>query len=446
MPAELPVAPPADRATLLRRATFDLTGLPPTPEEIDADDRDPQTEAEAFANVVDRLLASPHYGERMAQQWPTSFVTPIRPASPTITCAVALWRYRDCVVRTLYEDMLYDQLRCPRADRRRWSGRRTIDPNNSDLLVATGFLRMGPWELTAMEVAKIARQRFLDVVTNCVEGEIVLAHSLQCCRCHDPIAFDPVPTRGTITHSQAVFAGRPQLAERARRHSSVGEYPAGDPKSQVSGASAGRIIWPRSRWLWTRNRLKASEEWFAGQEASSHPLAKWRRAKGAVSRRRRNLPRKHSARYALRACATAPRSRPPADRYFLRLLGLTPKEIGLERIANKGLERLPWEFELPRAVCLSRYDAGAAAERITGRHCPLADGVVDPFTPRATQHPCVHIAAVTCFQKGRRYATLRGVERARRLLQKTLRSIALWIPRDGARISPLASWVLDQGD
>ena len=61
------------------------------------------------------------------------------------------------------------------------------------MLIATGFLRMGPWELTGMEVAKIARQRFLDDVTNSV-GETFLAHSLQCARCHDH-KFDPIPTR-----------------------------------------------------------------------------------------------------------------------------------------------------------------------------------------------------------------------------------------------------------
>jgi hypothetical protein len=73
-----------------------------------------------------------------------------------------------------------------------------IDPDDPELLVATGFLRMGPWELTGMEVAKVARQRFLDDVTNSV-GETFLAHSLQCARCHDH-KFDPVPTRDYYSH------------------------------------------------------------------------------------------------------------------------------------------------------------------------------------------------------------------------------------------------------
>ena len=75
---------------------------------------------------------------------------------------------------------------------------------------------MGPWELTGMEVAKIARQRFLDDVTNAV-GETFLAHSLQCARCHDH-KFDPIPTRDFYS-VQAVFATT-QLSERDARNTS----------------------------------------------------------------------------------------------------------------------------------------------------------------------------------------------------------------------------------
>ena len=114
------------------------------------------------------------------------------------------WRYRDYVVRAFNSDKPYDQF-----VREQIAGDE-IDPNDPEMLIATGFLRMGPWELTGMEVAKIARQRFLDDVTNSV-GETFLAHSLQCARCHDH-KFDPVPTRDYYS-IQAVFATT-QLAER----------------------------------------------------------------------------------------------------------------------------------------------------------------------------------------------------------------------------------------
>ena len=82
-----------------------------------------------------------------------------------------------------------------------------IDANNPEGVIATGFLRMGPWELTGMEVAKVARQRFLDDVTNSV-GEAFLGHSLQCARCHDH-KFDEI--------SQADFARAARaLALKAR--------------------------------------------------------------------------------------------------------------------------------------------------------------------------------------------------------------------------------------
>jgi hypothetical protein len=167
MPHGLLSAPRADRQTLIRRATFDLTGLPPTPEEVSNFVADRRPDAVVFAELIEQLLQSPHYGEQMAQHW------------------LDVVRYAD-------------------------SSGFANDSENPEMLVATGFLRMGPWELTGMEVAKVARQRFLDDVTNSV-GETFLAHSLQCARCHDH-KFDPVPTRDYYA-IQAVFATT-QLTER----------------------------------------------------------------------------------------------------------------------------------------------------------------------------------------------------------------------------------------
>src|SRR5205823_267820 len=135
------------------------------------------------------------------------------------------WRYRDYVIRAFNDDKPYDQFVIEQI-----AGDEIADAKNStqkiqkeaqdkvdrtgagsELFVASGFLRMGPWELTAMEVAKIARQRFLDDVTNSA-GEVFLAHSLQCCRCHDH-KFDPIPTRDYYS-IQACFATA-QIAERS---------------------------------------------------------------------------------------------------------------------------------------------------------------------------------------------------------------------------------------
>ncbi len=197
-------APAADRRTLIRRSTFDLLGLPPTPEEIDKFVNDPAPDDEAFARVIDRLLASPHYGEQWGRHWldvvryadSSGFANDFeRPNS---------WRYRDYVIRAFNDDKPYDQF-----IREQVAGDE-IDPMNPENLIATGFLRMGPWEHTAMSVAKITRQQFLDDVTDSV-GQVFLAHALQCARCHDH-KFDPVPTRDYYA-MQAVFATT-QFADR----------------------------------------------------------------------------------------------------------------------------------------------------------------------------------------------------------------------------------------
>ena len=108
----------ADRRTLIRRASFDLLGLPPSPSEIDAFLNDPADDKDAFASLIDRLLASPHYGERMAQHW----LDVVRYADSAGFAndyeRPNTWRYRDYVVRAFNNDVPYDEF-IRRADRRR---------------------------------------------------------------------------------------------------------------------------------------------------------------------------------------------------------------------------------------------------------------------------------------------------------------------------------------
>ena len=198
-------APPADRVTLIRRATFDLLGLPPTTGEVQRFTNDPQPDEVAFADLVDRLLESPHYGEQWARHW----LDVVRYADSSGFAndweRPNAWRYRDYVIRCFNQDKPYDEF-----VREQVAGdelyRRAIDAEeNADpsLLIAAGFLRMGPWEHSGMSVAKITRQMFLDDVTDSV-GQVFLAHALQCARCHDH-KFDPIPTRDYYS-MQAIFA------------------------------------------------------------------------------------------------------------------------------------------------------------------------------------------------------------------------------------------------
>ena len=201
MPNGLKPAPEADLLTLIRRATFDLTGLPPTPEEIESFVND--IEPDAYKRLIERLLASPHYGEQWGRHW----LDVVRYADSGGFAndfeRPNAWRYRDYVIRAFNSDKPYDQF-----VREQIAGDE-LDAKNVENLIAVGFLRMGPWEQTGMSVAAVTRQFFLDDVTDSV-GQVFLGHALQCARCHDH-KFDPLPTRDYYS-MQAVFANT-QFAE-----------------------------------------------------------------------------------------------------------------------------------------------------------------------------------------------------------------------------------------
>ena len=192
----------ADKRTLIRRLTYNLTGLPPTSKEI-ADfigDDSPK----AFEKVVDRLLASPHYGEQWGRHWLDVVRYADSDGFSNDFSRPNAWRYRDYVIRSFNEDKPYD-----RFIREQLAGDE-IDPQDPEMFIATGFLRMGPWEHTAMSVEAETRQYYLDDISNSV-GEVFLSQPLRCARCHDH-KFDPIPTRDVYA-VQAVFATT-QFAER----------------------------------------------------------------------------------------------------------------------------------------------------------------------------------------------------------------------------------------
>lgn len=203
--AALTPTPPADAHTLVRRMSFGLTGLPPSPSQVEqfttAYESNPDVAVEAFAK---QRMASPHYGEHFGWHW-------LDVARYADTAGFAndysrpnAWRYRDYVVRSFNEDKPYDQF-----VRQQIAGDE-IDEENIENLIATGFLRMGPWEQTSMSVFKETRGQWLDDVTDTV-GQAFLAHSMLCCKCHDH-KFDPVPTRDYYS-MMAVFSTT-QFAER----------------------------------------------------------------------------------------------------------------------------------------------------------------------------------------------------------------------------------------
>jgi hypothetical protein len=174
-------APPADRLTLLRRASFDLTGLPPTPEAVAdflADDS-----SAAFERVVDRLLESPHYGERWGRHWLDLVRFAETNSFERDSIKPHAWRYRDYVIRSLNEDKPYDQFL-----REQLAGDEWGDPT-ADSIIATGFYRLGIWDDEPAD-RLLARYDHLDDLIATV-GQAFLGLTIHCARCHDH-KIDPI--------------------------------------------------------------------------------------------------------------------------------------------------------------------------------------------------------------------------------------------------------------
>jgi hypothetical protein len=179
----------ADRTTLIRRATIELIGLPPTPEEIDAFVADPSADVEAFARVVDRLLASPHYGERWGRHWlDVARYADSNGKDENLTFHES-FRYRDYVIRSLNQDKPYNQFLMEQiaGDLMPAVGQEQKD----EQLTGTGFLVVGPKVLADRDFLK----RKMDVVDEQIDtvGRTFMALTLGCARCHDH-KFDPIPT------------------------------------------------------------------------------------------------------------------------------------------------------------------------------------------------------------------------------------------------------------
>jgi len=178
-------APPADKRTLIRRATQDLTGLPPTPEEVDAFLKDESTEA--FPRVIERLLNSPAYGERWGRHWlDVARYADSNGMDENVAFGHA-WRYRDYVVRAFNNNKPYDQFLIEQIAGDLLPAHDTADRHEA--LAATGFLAIGGRVLAEPDVKKME----LDIIDEQLDtlGKAFLGMTLGCVRCHDH-KFDPV--------------------------------------------------------------------------------------------------------------------------------------------------------------------------------------------------------------------------------------------------------------
>ena len=192
--AGLTPGPAATPATLLRRASLDVTGLPPTPEEIAVFERD--ASPDAFERVVDRLLASPRYGERWARHWLDLARYAESEGFKSDETRPNAWRYRDYVIRAFNTDKPYDRfVQEQLAGDELW-------PNDPEALVATGFNRHYPDESNARNLMQ-RRQDILNDITD-TTGAVFCGLTLACARCHDH-KWDPI-SQADYYRFQAFFA------------------------------------------------------------------------------------------------------------------------------------------------------------------------------------------------------------------------------------------------
>ena len=231
-------APPADRRTLVRRLYFDLLGLPPTPDEVAAfvnDDRQ-----DAYEQLVERLLANPHYGERWAQHWLDVVRFAETEGFEYDHHRPDAWRYRDYVIQSLNEDKPYNQFL-----REQLAGdelaRQMKEAGQTDLAaqhqayVAAGFLRLGAVRRNAGNQAVAAsRNEVLTEMTDSI-GAAFLGLTVGCARCHDHM-FDPIRQRdyyrlqaflaATFEHDEPLTTPAEQAAWEAEKKRAQAEFDA----------------------------------------------------------------------------------------------------------------------------------------------------------------------------------------------------------------------------
>jgi hypothetical protein len=208
-------SPEADSRTLIRRLTFDLHGLPPTPREIDQflGDNNP----DAYEKLVDRLLASPRYGERWGRHWLDVVHYGDTHGYDKDKRRDHAWPYRDYVIRSLNDDVPY-----ARFIREQIAGD-VFEPGDSRGVIATGFIVAGPWDFVGH--VELGEKTVEKLKTRVIDRDDMVATTMStfvsltvhCARCHDH-KFDPIPQRDYY-QLQAVFAG----VDR-------GDRPSADPK------------------------------------------------------------------------------------------------------------------------------------------------------------------------------------------------------------------------
>jgi hypothetical protein len=195
--------PAAQRAVLLRRAYYDLCGLPPTPEDVtefEADDS-----PLAWPRVVDRLIASPHYGERWARHWLDLVRYAETNSYERDGDKPFVWRYRDYVIQSFNSDKPYNEFVVEQL------AGDELHPRTPDRLIATGYYRLGIWDDEPSQAEQALYDDLDDIVST--TGQVFLGLTINCARCHEH-KLDPIPQRDYY-RMLAFFAGFQRFGVRS---------------------------------------------------------------------------------------------------------------------------------------------------------------------------------------------------------------------------------------
>ena len=246
-------SPAADRETLIRRVTMDLIGLPPSPAEIDAFVRDPSTDA--YDKLVDRLLASPHYGERWGRHWLDLARFAESDGFEHDAVRHHAWRYRDYVIRSFNADKPYD-----RFVREQIAGDE-LYPEEPDALIATAFNLLGPDMVDSADQIQRRRNTLNDMTDT--TALTFLGLTMGCARCHDH-KFEPISHRDYYS-LQAFFAPAkfrpdlavPTVAEREHYENAMREY---NEQTKTIQAQIAELEAPYRQTIYDRKLSKLSAE------------------------------------------------------------------------------------------------------------------------------------------------------------------------------------------
>jgi len=259
-------APEADRRTLIRRLTYDLHGLPPTPREVEDFVHDP--DPAAYDHLVDRLLASPRFGERMGRLWLDVVHYGESNGYGMDRPRMNAWPYRDYVIRSFNEDKPY-----ARFVQEQIAGD-AIFPNESAAIPALGFIAAGPFNQSAL-VEQVGGTQCWKIALNLDRDDMVsnvaasfLSVTLHCARCHNH-KFDPI-TQRDYYRMQSVFAGvmrgerefdsEPSITQQRSRWVKVGEQlKQGAALSSLTATDRDELL--KSGAAAEKALLDAEQEW-----------------------------------------------------------------------------------------------------------------------------------------------------------------------------------------